>query len=182
MHHPWFQGRTATKAEIIQEFTRRQNIVDQARLQAEMAEAEEERNNDAHRGPLKKGVKALKPYIKAYAHNSEFFSNFSPEFLEEKLIEYLDTSLGTPSTTSDTKFKVKYTIKYKEESISKQGAEFKINHDQELVVCFKITKVEKTDKVCVEFIRKSGDKLKFNEHFKEMKEKAFKNENNAYCK
>ena len=105
-------------------------------------------------------TKVLEQYEKVFAQHTEFFSSYSPDMIEEAILASLKQEGVNPEKVSAQKYKIKFTITTKDQGGQEHNTQISVRI---LGVSEKIN--------CVEFMKVSGDKTRFVEHYKEFKNK-----------
>lgn len=101
--------------------------------------------------------KELLAYEKIFAQNTEYFSTCNPDMIEEALIEHLRGKEKIEPSVNKDKYKIKFVLETTGQD----------NLTQKTDICVRILKVDE-EKVCVEFIKTSGNNVLFHEHFNEI--------------
>ena len=127
--HPWMQGPTATKEQVKEEFTKRNELRKAAAKAEKRAQRKENQNSRARRGEeinnnvylsgnLSQADKQdpnviclnIKPYNPELAKTTSFFTNYVPEHVLKELTDSLSEH-GIPYKISEKTWKITYTFK-----------------------------------------------------------------------
>lgn len=116
---------------------------------------------------LEKTAKPIKPYNKQFATNKEFFSTFPPDRAEHHIVEVL-TQNKLAFKVSETQYKIRLQL----------TSHFPGGLDVPTEICIRILQVQKGLR-CIEFVKKAGDIINFNMHFKEIRGEMLAGMNDA---
>lgn len=164
--HEWMKGPVATKDQVLEEFKKRKEIIDEEALANTASKPDIDPNEDfstshtVHRGiddgegdDEEKILNTMGEFIPDWAKFTSFFSTSDPEELLIVLLTFWS------NLTNDY-------------SVNKGAYQVTAKHlDEDLTVWFSgsILKVPGQEKYCVEVLHESGNRFLFNKIFKKLK-------------